>query len=146
VSAGLKINCHDYGSTTWKRPELERGIEADASYFFDRKKLEAIRMADSLDSNNLADIPNPELSIEIDISPSKIDRPGIYRSLQVIELWRYRDGNISIEQIDAGGFYVAAESSRFLYVQPRRGYSMGGPRRFIRSLGLERATGGVGAN
>jgi Uma2 family endonuclease len=118
VSAGLKINCHDFGSTTWKRPELERGIEADASYFFDPKKLEAIRAAESVDSDNLADIPNPDLSIEIDISPSKIDRPGIYRSLQVTELWRYRDGIISIEQIDAGGDYVAAETSKFLYVRP----------------------------
>jgi Uma2 family endonuclease len=117
VSFGLKINCQNLGSTTWKRPELKRGIEADACYFFDAKKLEAIRLALSVDSNNLADIPNPDLSIEIDISPSKIDRPGIYRSLQVSEVWRFRNGTISIDQIDADGTYVTTESSRFLYVR-----------------------------
>jgi Uma2 family endonuclease len=118
VSFGLKINCQNLGSTTWKRPELERGIEADACYFFDTKKLETIRVALSLRSNNLADIPNPDLSIEVDISPSKIDRPGIYRSLQVTEVWRFRDALISIDQINAEGSYVTAETSKFLYVRP----------------------------
>jgi Uma2 family endonuclease len=118
VSFGLKINCQNLGSTTWKRPELKRGIEADACYFFDAKKLETIRLALSLHSDNLADIPNPDLAVEVDISPSKIDRPGIYHSLQVAEVWRFRDGTIAIDQIDAAGTYVTAESSKFLYVRP----------------------------
>jgi hypothetical protein len=66
---------------------------------------------------SVADMPVPGLPVEIDISPSKIDRSGIYRWLQVTEFWRYRDGTISIEQIDDVGNDVAAESSRFLLVR-----------------------------
>jgi hypothetical protein len=60
---------------------------------------------------------NLDLSIEIDISPSKIDRPRIYSSLQVSEVWRFRNGTISIDQIDAEGTYATTESSRFLYIR-----------------------------
>jgi Uma2 family endonuclease len=119
VSAALKINCQDFGSTTWKRPELQRGVEADLCYFFDPKKLAVVEVViDSIDSDDVADIPNPDLAIEVDLSPAKIDRPGIYRSLQVPEVWRLHDGAVSIDQIDASGNYVAAESSRFLYIRP----------------------------
>ena len=39
-------------------------------------------------SNNIDDYPNPDLAVEIDISPPKIDRSGIYAALKVSELWR----------------------------------------------------------
>jgi hypothetical protein len=42
----------------------------------------------------------------------------LYRSLQVPEVWRLHDGAVSIDQIDASGNDVAAESSRFLHVRP----------------------------
>jgi hypothetical protein len=41
-------------------------------------------------SNNMSDYPDSDLAIEIDLSPSRIDRPGIYRALQVPEIWRLR--------------------------------------------------------
>ena len=34
-------------------------------------------------SNDVADYPNPDLAIEVDISPSQLDRPEIYAKLQV---------------------------------------------------------------
>jgi hypothetical protein len=40
VFVGLEIDCEELGSTTWKRPELERGIEADQCYCFEPSKLE----------------------------------------------------------------------------------------------------------
>jgi hypothetical protein len=57
------------------------------------------------------------LAVEVDLSPSKIDRPGIYRALQEPEVWRLDAGTVSIEQLGADGKYVAAESSRFLHVR-----------------------------
>jgi Uma2 family endonuclease len=118
VLTGLEIECEELRSTTWKRPELERGIEADLCYCFDPSKIAAIRAAIARDSNDVAEYPNPDLAVEIDVSPSKIDRPGIYFALRVSEVWRLHDGNVSIDQIGAGGSYVAAESSRFLYIRP----------------------------
>ena len=118
VQDGLEIDCLGLGSTTWKRSELERGIEADLSYCFAPARLEACEAADSRDSNDVADYPDPDLAVEIDLSPPQIDRPAIYRELRVAEIWRLRAGTVSIEQLGVDGNYVAAESSRFLHVTP----------------------------
>ena len=37
-------------------------------------------------SEDVADYPNPDLGVEVDVSPSKIDRPGIYAALGVAEV------------------------------------------------------------
>jgi Uma2 family endonuclease len=118
VSEGLEINCRGLGSTTWKRAALERGLEADQCYYFDDAKLAANAAAVSLRSNDVADYPNPDLAVEIDISPPKIDRPGIYAALAVSEVWRFQDEAVSIEQLGPDGVYATAAASRFLHVRP----------------------------
>jgi Uma2 family endonuclease len=116
VCDGLDLDFHGLGSTTWKRAGIERGIEADLCFCFDPEKVAACRAADVLGSNDGTDFPIPDLAVEIDISPPKIDRPGIYSGLRVAEVWRFRDGAVSIEYLDANGSYVAAAASRFLHV------------------------------
>ncbi len=69
-------------------------------------------------SNDVADYPNPDLAIEIDLSPSKIDRPGIYAALKSPRDWRFEDAMVSIEQLAADGTYYPAQTSRFLHVRP----------------------------
>jgi Uma2 family endonuclease len=118
VSDGLEIDCQAQGSTTWKRAALERGLEADQCYYFDAAKLAASAAAVSLRSNDVADYPNPDLAVEIDISRSKIDRPGIYAALAVSEVWRFQDEMASIEQLGTDGVYATAAASRFLHVRP----------------------------
>jgi Uma2 family endonuclease len=118
VFVGLEIDCEELGSTTWKRPELERGIEADQCYCFEPSKLEMVRAAAARGSNDIAEYPNPDLAVEVDLSPSKIDRARIYSELRVSEVWRFHDGTVSIDQIGVDGSYVPAESSRFLHVRP----------------------------
>jgi Uma2 family endonuclease len=118
VSFGLDIDCRGQGSTTWNRAALERGLEADQCYYFDPLKLEASKAAVVRKSNDVADYPNPDLAVEIDISPSKIDRPGIYAALAVPEVWRFQDEAASIEQLGPDGAYATATASRFLHVRP----------------------------
>ena len=60
---------------------------------------------------------NPDLAIEIDISPSQIDRPSIYRALKVAEVWRFDGASLVIEQLRPDGTYAASASSRFLPVR-----------------------------
>ena len=114
---GLEIDCWGLGSTTWKRSELERGIEADLCYCFEPAKQEACEAADSRDSNDVGDYPNPDLAVEVDLSPPKIDRPAIYRDLRGSGDLCCA-GIVSIEQLGVDGNYVAAESSQFLHVTP----------------------------
>ena len=118
ICMGLKIDFEPMGSTTWKRSEKKKGLESDLCYYFDQGKLEVVRVADVWESNEVADYPNPDLAIEVDISPSKIDRPKIYASLKVSEIWRFKNDAIVIEQLRPNGVYLAAKSSRFLHVRP----------------------------
>jgi Uma2 family endonuclease len=117
VAFELRIRCRGLGQTTWKRPETLRGIEADLCYFFDLEKLAVIADARTRRSNIVADYPNPDLAIEIDISPSQIDRRGIYRALKVPEVWRFNGESLVIEQLGQDGAYIPADSSRFLPVR-----------------------------
>ena len=117
VCDGLDLDFHGLGRTTLKRPEVDRGIEADLSYCFDPAKVAVCRAALASGSNDPTDFPIPDLAVEIDISPPKIDRPGIYSKLRAPEVWRFSGDAVSIEQLDANGKYVAADSSRFLYVR-----------------------------
>jgi len=118
VSMGLEIDFQPYGSTTWKRQKEHSGVESDLCYYFDRAKLEASAETAARESNDVADYPNPDLAAEIDISPSKIDRPKIYAALKVPEIWRFKDNAIAIEQLGPNGVYQAATASQFLHVRP----------------------------
>jgi Uma2 family endonuclease len=112
----LKIRSQPMGSTTWRRKGIERAIEPDLSFYFDTQKLAAAAAAD--DSDDLGDYPNPDLVVEVDVSPPKIDRPGIFAALGVLEFWRASQRSISIEQLGPNGDYVPALQSRFLPVRP----------------------------
>jgi Uma2 family endonuclease len=116
VAGELKIRRQPMGSATWRRKTLERSIESDLCYYFDPAKLARAKAA--AHSDDIDDYPNPDLAVEVDISPPKIDRPGIYAALQVQEVWRARNRSVSIDQLDPDGRYVPALRSRFLPVRP----------------------------
>ncbi len=117
VTVELDIPCRGGGQTTWKRTEVARGLEADLCYYFEPGKLAVVAAAVARKSKDIADYPNPDLGIEIDLSPSQVDRPGIYRALQVAEVWRFDGESMVIEQLGPEGKYVVAELSRFLPIR-----------------------------
>ena len=96
---------------SWRQPESQ----AKTGYFFDPIKM---KVAAAADSDDIDDYPNPDLAVEVDISRPKLDRPEIYAALKVPELWRARDGSVSIEHLGPDGTYVAAVRSRYLPVSP----------------------------
>jgi Uma2 family endonuclease len=118
VCLGLEFEFEPMGSTTWKRFAALVGLESDLCYYFDQAKFEARDDAAARESNDVDDYPNPDLAVEIDISPSEIDRPKIYAALQVSEIWRFKDGAVVIEQLGDDGRYATATASRFLPVRP----------------------------
>lgn len=105
------------GETTWKRPEIARGIEADQCYYFQRDKLAAYAAGHARDSDDIADFPNPDLAIEVDISAPLTDRAGIYAALRVAEVWRFVDDRIVIDRLGDDGSYHPEEVSIFLSVR-----------------------------
>jgi Uma2 family endonuclease len=112
----LRLPIKGLGETTWKRPEINRGIEADQCFYFSPEKLAAA--AKSRSSNDVAGFPNPDLAIEIDLSPSLIDRPAVYAAMGVTEVWRFDGEAMTIEQLQTDGQYAEVEVSLFLGIRP----------------------------
>jgi len=119
VAEECEIPFKSAGQTTWKRPEVARGLEADECYFFRVDKLTAVAQAKARRSKNIADYPNPDLAIEVDISPPKIDRPGIHAALRIAEVWRFEgEGEqVVIERLGEDGSYYPVEASGFLPIR-----------------------------
>jgi len=105
------------GTTTWKRPELARGLEADECYYFLPEKIAADEAALEHHSDDIADFPNPDLAIEIDLSPPQVDRAGIYASLRVAEVWRFDGRTVAIDRLMADGTYKSADASLFVPIR-----------------------------
>ncbi len=101
-----------YGQTTWRQFQAQRGLEADHWYLFDPGKKEQLLRA----GRNPDLLPSPDLAIEIDISPSEVDRPAIYAALGVVELWRFDGNEAVIERLAASGLYEAQPKSGWLGV------------------------------
>ncbi len=80
---GMKIK--GYGSTTLDREDLSRGVEPDSCFYIQNVDRVLGRRL------NIAVDPPPDLAIEVDISSSSQRRFGIYRQLQVPEVWRYTE-------------------------------------------------------
>jgi hypothetical protein len=118
VATAFRIAITGGGRATWKRPELERGLEADNSFYFLPEKFPVIAEARKHRSLNIADYPNPDMAVEVDISPPAVDREDIYKKLQVAEIWYFDGEDVTIEQLGADGNYTVASQSRFLPVKP----------------------------
>jgi Uma2 family endonuclease len=116
VAAELSIKLEGLGETTWIRPELERGLEADQCYVFESAKLAKVQDLLARKDNDVAEYPNPDLAVEVDISRPQADRPSIYAALQVPELWVHDGESVTIEHLGVDGKYSNTGQSRFLPV------------------------------
>jgi Uma2 family endonuclease len=82
VELGIKI--HGGGSMTFKREDLDRGLEPDECYWIEHEA--QMRCKDEHDQEN---DPPPDLVLEVEVSRSTLDRMGIYAALKVPEVWRW---------------------------------------------------------
>jgi Uma2 family endonuclease len=117
IAQELGIPYTSLADTTWKRPEISRGLEADQCYYFLPEKIAADAAALDRDSAEIADYPNPDLAIEVDISAPQIDRASIYAALNVSEVWRFDGKRVVIERLGSDGKYAAVDASQFLPIR-----------------------------
>lgn len=100
------------GMTTFRREDLDRGLEPDQCYFI--ANAERVRGRRTID---LSIDPPPDLAIEIDISSSSLDRMGIYAALGVPEVWRCDGVTFQVRQLSAQPgvreYFLAPRSSWF---------------------------------
>src|SRR4029079_3790617 len=69
-------------STTFRREDLDRGLEPDNCYYIAHEA--SMRGKDEVD---LTIDPAPDLAVEVDVHSSSLDRMSIYAALGVSEVW-----------------------------------------------------------
>lgn len=113
VTVELEIPCIGAASTTWRRQDLDRGLEPDECFYL--ASMERIIDKEELD---LTIDPPPDLAIEIDISRSSLDRMGIYAALGVPEIWRFDGKTLRVGRLGEEGTYLPCPSSPALPFLP----------------------------
>jgi Uma2 family endonuclease len=103
--------------TSWKRREISRSLEADQCYYFLPEKIQTCTAARQRGSDDIADYPNPDLAVEVDISQPNVDRAGIYAALGVTEVWRITERKVLIDRLTPQGRCKTVKKSGFLSVR-----------------------------
>jgi Uma2 family endonuclease len=101
----LDINRECFGSTTFKRHDMQYGIEPDNCFYL--KHPELMRGKSRVDL--LVD-PPPDLAIEIDVTSNT--QLSAYQALGVAELWRY-DGKLRIDVLQNRQYIQSQTSPTF---------------------------------
>src|SRR5919107_122185 len=101
----MRVNAYGVGSTTYKRGDIGRGFEPDASFYI--RNEERIRGKPRID---LSVDPPPDLVIEVDITSPSLDKFPIYARLGIHEVWRYDGTRAAIFLLEEGEYIEAAES------------------------------------
>lgn len=108
----LDIPMKALGSTTFRREDVEGGLEPDQCYYF--ASAARVRSWWTLD---LAIDPPPDLAIEIEITNSATDRMHIYAGLRIPEVWRFNGEHLIVHRLRRdGGYRVAPRSVELPFV------------------------------
>lgn len=107
------IEIRSSSSTTFKRSELQRGFEADESYYIQHaRELRGVREID------LSIHAPPDLVIEIDMTNTSLPKKELFAAMTVPEVWRY-DGEYLWMGCLCGDNYRDLEQSVVLPRFPR---------------------------
>jgi len=105
----LEIPSFATGPATYRRQDIDRGLEAVESYYL-------VDEPSSLSDKYLdlqVDRP-PDLVVEVDITSSTLDKLGIYAALGFPEIWQWEGGELQVLLLGLdGGYTVSARSSAF---------------------------------
>lgn len=102
----LDIDNECFGSTTFKRQDLAKGIEPDQCFYIQNHAIMIGKRRVDLTID-----PPPDLAIEVDVtSKTGLD---VYQALGVPELWRFEDGQLRISLLQNGQYQDANSSPHF---------------------------------
>lgn len=103
----LNLEIVDMGSTTLNRPDLDKGIEPDSSFY-----IQNAHRVQGLNPEIPSDLP-PDLAIEVDIASASDKKLSIYQALGVSELWVYSQGHIRILNLQTDSVQAINRSLAF---------------------------------
>jgi Uma2 family endonuclease len=105
------IEVDSLGSSTFRREDLDRGLEPDECYY--------VQHADDVREKHEIDLtvdPPPDLVVEIDITRTSVPKQPIYASLGVPELWRFDGKRLNVLRLRKGKYHPAKSSAIFPFL------------------------------
>jgi Uma2 family endonuclease len=108
LGAELNVKVQGGGSTTFRREDVERGLEPDECFYIGAH---AAQMSGPDREIDLSRDPPPDLVIEVDITRSSLDREGIYAALGVPELWRFDGESLQASRLGPDRTYILCARS-----------------------------------
>ena len=108
IAAEMAIDIDAVGSTTFRREDLSKGFEADASFYVQNRLLVAGKKRIDLNAD-----PPPDLVIEIDITSPSLNKLPLYAALGVHEVWRNDGSAVTILRL-VNQRYAEVEASEAL--------------------------------
>jgi Uma2 family endonuclease len=105
LSEEWDINARGFGSTTFRREDVNRGVEPDSCFY-----IQSVDQITGVTKLDLDIHPPPDLAVEIDITNPSIDKLPIYAAFGVREIWHYDGQQVIILRLEDDG-YVASEMS-----------------------------------
>jgi len=106
MASELEIDVVAAGSTTFRRKDLRKGFEPDASFYI--RNAQAVRKRPQID---LRRDPPPDMVVEIQITNPAIDKLSIFAAAAVPEVWLYRDDRVEILALESKTYQKKMESS-----------------------------------
>jgi Uma2 family endonuclease len=100
------------GNTTFRREDLEKGLEPDECYYVQHEP----QMRDKWEVD-LSQDPPPDLVLEMDSTHHALDRESIYAALGVPELWRCNGNRLEVLLLGTNRAYqLSTKSSAFPFL------------------------------
>jgi Uma2 family endonuclease len=100
------IDIQSCRTVTFKREDLQRGLEPDNCYYVAHESL--VRSRTELD---LMVDPPPDLAIEIDLTGDAMDKLTMYAAFRVPEVWRFDGRDLHVFGLGEDGHYQKRTSS-----------------------------------
>ena len=105
AAAMLGVPILSAGSTTYRRDDLERGFEPDASFYVEHEA--DIRGRREID---LTVDPPPDIVLEMEMGRSALDKLELFASMGIPEVWRCDGERVTILILVEDGYRVATAS------------------------------------
>lgn len=105
VAANLGVPIRVAGGTTFKRRDMERGFEADASFYIQSEE----RIRGQREVDLLVD-PPPDLVLEMEVSRSALDKLALFGGMGIPEVWRCDGERVTIHVLHQDAYRESASS------------------------------------
>jgi Uma2 family endonuclease len=117
IAVELEIDFRNFGSATFKKKDVRKGVEPDSCFY-----IQSVKAIEGRRDFTLEDAPPPDLIIEADVTSSSLPRFPIFAALGVPEVWRFdsNDEQVRFYRLENGKYREIENSLAIPILTSRR--------------------------